>query len=291
MIQVLEYLGYRVVSALAGLLPGSAVRRLGRMLGGFAYERATRRRRMAIRHMTRVLGSEHEVEAAAREAFRAYGRYWAEVLWVRPRRVPAILSAMTREGVEMVEAVQREGRGMIYVLPHVGNWEVAGAVANQLGLELIAVAEALSNYRVARWFARVRKAFGIDVAFADGGSELMDRLTAALHRGAAVALVTDRNVGTGGIDVEFFGETTALPAGAAVLALRADVPIFPVAAFFSDGGHHLVIEAPVAMPETGPISRRIEVATQRVAGALESLIRRDPTQWHILQPNWPSDLP
>jgi KDO2-lipid IV(A) lauroyltransferase len=98
----------------------------------------------------------------------------------------------------------------------------------------------------------------------------------------------DRNIGDGGVVVEFFGEKTELPGGAAALAARLHVPVFPVAAFFADGaGHHLVIETPVDIPTEGP--GRIAIGTQRIAAALEALIRRDPTQWHILQPNWPSD--
>ncbi len=285
-----EYVAYRLAAGVAGSLPGSLVLRLGRALGDRAFDREPERRRMAIRHMTRALGSEHEVETAAREAFRAYGRYWAEVLWARPRRVPRILEGIEVEGLELVKAAQERGSGMIFALPHVGNWEVAGAVAHALGLELIAVAEALPNPRIARWFAGVRKAFGIDVVFADGRPGILDLLADALRRGAAVALVTDRNLGPGGVPVRFFGETTDLPAGASALAIRTNVPVFPVAAFFAEGpGHRLVIEPPIPMPTEGSPAEGILEGTQRVARALECLIMRDPTQWHLLQPNWPSD--
>jgi len=286
--ELLEYFGYRLAAALFGLLPEPLMRRVGKALGSIAYWRADRRKRMAIRHMTRALGSEHDIEQATREAFAAYGRYWAEVFWVRPRRVPAMLARIVVEGLDRVKQAQATGRGMIFVLPHIGNWEVAGSVAHALGLELIAVAEDLPNPRLARWFAAVRKSFGIDVVFADGSRRVMAVLADGLRRGAAVALVTDRNVREGGLAVRFFGEETELPAGAAVLAARSEVPVFPVAAFFADGpGHHVVIESPVEIPSQGV--NRVAVGTQRIAAALEGLIRRDPAQWHIVQPNWPSD--
>lgn len=285
---LLEFLGYRLAAAVFGLLPEPVMRRAGTALGSFAFSRSHRRRQMIMRHLTRALGSEQEIEQAAQIAFKAYGRYWAEVFWVRPRRVPGMLARTSVDGLDHVKQAQATGRGMIYVLPHIGNWEVAGSVAKDLGLELIAVAEALPNPRVAEWFARVRKAFGIDVVFADGSPGVMARLAAGLERGAAIALVTDRNVGVGGTPVEFFGETLELPSGAALLAIRGGVPVFPVAAFFADGaGHHIVVEPPVEIPAEG--ADRISVGTQRIAAALESLIRRDPTQWHIMQPNWPSD--
>lgn len=244
---------------------------------------------MSIRHMARAIGSEHEVEAAAREAFGAYGRYWAEAFWVRPRRVPGILAHIDREGVERVEAARDAGSGMIFALPHIGNWEVAGTVAHDLGLELIAVAEALPENRIVQWFVRLRSHLGIDVVLANEAN-LMGLLGAALERRAAVALVMDRNVKAGGVEVEFFGERTSMPAGAASLGLAHDVPVFPVAAYFKKArGHVLVVEEPVAMPEHGSRREQVVEGTQRIAVALEQLIRRAPTQWHIVQPNWPSD--
>lgn len=280
---------YRVGIAVAGWLPEGVVRGAGERAGRFAFEHARRRREMSIRHVARAIGSEHEVEETAREAFGAYGRYWAEAFWVRPRRVPAILDHIDREGVERAEAARDAGTGMIFALPHIGNWEVAGAVAHDIGLELVAVAEALPDNDVVDWFVDIRGQLGIDVVLANEPG-IMGELGQALDRGAAVALVMDRNVTDGGVDVEFFGEHTSMPAGAATLALRHDVPVFPVAAYFKKGrGHVLVVEEAVEMPMSGRFQDRIVEGTQRVAQALEALIRRAPEQWHIVQPNWPSD--
>jgi phosphatidylinositol dimannoside acyltransferase len=280
---------YRVGIALAGLLPEVVVRVAGETAGRFAFDHAGRRAHMSIRHMARALGSEQEVEAAARQAFGAYGRYWAEAFWVRPRRVRGILEHIERDGVERAEAARDAGTGMIFALPHIGNWEVAGTVAHDLGLELIAVAESLPDDKVVEWFIELRRQLGIDVVLANDGN-VMQQLGAALDRGAAVALVMDRNVKAGGVEVEFFGERTSMPAGAAALGLAHEVPVFPVAAYFKKGrGHVLVVEKPVALPEIGSRQERVVEGTRRIATALEDLIRRAPTQWHIVQPNWPSD--
>lgn len=280
---------YRAGIAIAGLLPEGIVRVAGERAGRFAYGRAGRRRAMSIRHVTRAIGSEHEVEDTVRKAFGAYGRYWAEAFWVRPHRVPAILRHIDREGVERAEAARDAGTGMIFALPHIGNWEVAGTVAHDIGLELLAVAEALPDSDVVDWFIDIRRQLGIDVILANEPG-IIGVLGEALDRGAAVALVMDRNVTEGGVEVEFFGERTSMPAGAASLALRHDVPVFPVAAYFKKGrGHVLVVEEAVEMPISGKLQDRIVEGTQRITNALETLILRAPEQWHIVQPNWPSD--
>jgi KDO2-lipid IV(A) lauroyltransferase len=68
------------------------------------------------------------------------------------------------------------------------------------------------------------------------------------------------------------------------LALRTGAVLFPVASYFTAEGHLVTVEPPIELDGLG-----LEEGTQRLAEALERLIRRDPGQWHLLQPNWPSD--
>ena len=98
------------------------------------------------------------------------------------------------------------------VAPHMGNWEVAGAVAESLNLRVLSVAEDLPNKRITDWFIKTRAAFGIDILVHGRGST-MAALTKALKGGQVVALVADRDVNGRGVPVEFFGEMTTMPAG------------------------------------------------------------------------------
>jgi KDO2-lipid IV(A) lauroyltransferase len=93
------------------------------------------------------------------------------------------------------------------------------------------------------------------------------------------------------VEVEFFGERTTLPAGPATLALRAGVDIVPGALLF-DGphGYRLVLRPAIAVGRQGRVREDIARITQALAGELEALIRLAPEQWHLLQPNWPSDF-
>ncbi len=192
-------------------------------------------------------------------------------------------------GIEHVRAARDAGLGAIYVLPHLGNWELAGLVAAEEKIEIVAVAEDLGNAWLRDWFVETRRDMGIDVVFAGGAVETIRRLEAALGRNAAVALVSDRDLARRGVSVEFLGETTTLPAGPFTLALRTGAPVLPTAVFFTPFGHRLVIEPPLPAPAEGPRRHRVEEATQAVADVLEDFIRAAPRQWHLLQPNWPSD--
>ena len=112
----------------------------------------------------------------------------------------------------------------------------------------------------------------------------------ALKANEIVALLCDRDLAGNGIEVDFFGERTTLPGGPATLAApqrRAAAP----------GRRVLHRRRPPGDRAPAGATRRVQgrlrddVArvTQDLADELAGLIRRAPEQWHLLQPNWPSD--
>ncbi len=290
MTDLLTYLTYRAGAGIFGALPEPIVRHLGRWAGRLCWLWAGERKAMAIRHMGRVLGrgDARAVERAAREVFSAYGRYWAETLWFRPRRADAVRSRVTLTGLEHVRAAQETGRPIVAALPHVGNWELAGTLAEDANVQITAVAEALANRRLARWFTGMRAQLGIRVVLAEGLST-MRALRNDMMEGRVIALVADRDIGGRGVEVEFFGERTTLPAGPAALAIRNAAVLLPVVSYFKRGaGHRVVVLAPIEDPGLEDPDRMASI-TQQLAHRYEDMIREAPTQWHLVQPNWPSD--
>lgn len=287
---LIAYLALRAVMGLLGLLPIGFAQRLGEFTSVAGSRFTPGRRRMVERHVRRLGATDDSTADAVRAVFAGYGRYWAEAFWVRPRRRREIEATTTADGLEHVREAQTEGRGMIFALPHVGNWEFAGPVGESLGLELVAVAENLDNRHIRDWFVRLRAEMGIGIVLATGGAQVMRDLEAVLARNGAVALLCDRDLRGRGVPVEFFGEETTLPAGPVSLGLKTGAPVFPVAAYFTpDGGHHVVVRPRLQLPDTQSRSEALREGTQLLATALEHLIRYDPGQWHLLQPNWPSD--
>lgn len=242
--------------------------------------------------MRRVLGaavSETEVTAAAREMFASYGRYWADVFWFRPRRKEQVAELSYITGLEPVFEAKSAGRGIIFALPHMGNWEAAGTVAEAIEVPVLAVAEDLSNPRITDWFVETRKAYGIDIVIAGRGS-VTAQLVRRLREGGGVALVADRDVTGRGLQVSFFGEETSLPAGPVVLADRTGAALFPVGSYFNDGaGYRLIVHEEIPVPDIDDREERLREGTRRFAAKLEEIIERAPPQWHLFQANWPSD--
>jgi phosphatidylinositol dimannoside acyltransferase len=167
---------------------------------------------------------------------------------------------------------------------------VAAPVAIEEKVPVVAVAENLPNHRITDWFTRMRGEFGIEIVLATGGAEVMRKLEAALAGNMAVALLSDRDLKGKGIEVEFFGETATLPPGPATLALRTGAPLFPVVCYFEgSNGYQVVVLPAIPVPEEGSRTERVRSMTGALAVALEQLIGAAPEQWHLVQPNWPSD--
>jgi len=285
----LAYLGLRAGIGLVGALPGPVVRRFGRAFGRVWAAVDRDRRAMARRHADRVLGDGVDLDGSSVEMMKSYGRYYAEALWLRARRVDGMLAETEVQGLERIIAARDAGTGMIYALPHMGNWEAAAPIAVSVGVPVVAVAEVLPNRRITDWFSEMRAEMGIEVVLATGRVEVMRRLEQAISANKAVALLSDRDLKGKGVQVEFFGEKTTLPPGPATLALRTGAPLFPVGCYFKDGGFRVVVHDPLAVPNEGSRTEKVAAVTQALATRLEEIISEAPEQWHLVQPNWPSD--
>jgi len=289
---LLGYVAFRIAAAIFGLFPEAWMRRFGEQLGSIAARRRTGRYPLLRSHMRRVLGPESAdaaLDAAVDGMYRSYGRYWAETFWFRPRRREAILRMTERVHFEPVYASIESGNGRIFALPHVGNWEVAGLIADDIGSPVVAVAEHLPNQRITDWFLDVRGQFGIEIILTSDPNRTRKLIT-LLRSGRAIALVADRDVTGRGVEVEFFGERTTMPAGAVALADLTGADLLPVGAYYQEGrGYRIVVHDAVVLPDLPTREERVAAGVQEFAHVLEDIIREAPSQWHLFQPNWPSD--
>lgn len=241
-------------------------------------------RRLVARHQERARGvalSGGARRRAVRDTYASYGRYWVESLRLPHMSPAAVDAAFTIDGLEHIRAARQAGTGAILALPHVGGWEVGGSWFVRQGFPLTVVVEALEPADVFEWFVDLRRGLGFTVV--PLGKQAAIAVVRALRANQCVALLSDRDLAGGGVGVDLFGERTTLPAGPATLAKRLKAPLLPTAVYFRGAGHHAVVRPPV------PLDGDVATVTQAMAGELESLIRAAPEQWHLFQPNWPSD--
>jgi phosphatidylinositol dimannoside acyltransferase len=285
-----SYLAYRAGAEIARAVPGSVAQPAARVIGQALAFAMPGRRRQVERNLLRASGGALEglaLRKAVAETFGSYGRYWLE-LFRLPDEARGTLE-IDIEGYDHVTAGIERGSGVILALPHVGGWDFAGAWLARQGLPPTVVVEPVEPPELFEWFAGVRRALGMTVV--QLGPDAGRAVLQALRSNQIVCLLCDRDLVGDGIEVEFFGERTTLPAGPATLALRTGAPLLAAAVYFAPrGGHHAVVMPPVPTQREGRLRDDVGRVTQELAHRFEELIRAAPEQWHLLQPNWPSDL-
>ena len=85
-----------------------------------------------------------------------------------------------------------------------------------------------------------------------------------------------------------FPITIDAPGGPVTLAAATGAPLLPVVCQLTKRGHRFIVGAPMTFDKSN-MGDALPSAMTTVAKQLETLLKRDPSQWHVLQPNWPSD--
>jgi KDO2-lipid IV(A) lauroyltransferase len=284
---------YRGAFAIAQVLPGSVIDVLAPGVAGLAALRPGDQRAMVERHQRRVdpgLGGA-ELQRRVREVFRSYGRYYGESFRLPTIGAEELDRGLTLEGFEQVEESLARGVGPMLVLPHLGSWEwCAYWLTRVRKVPVTAVVERVEPPALFDWFVEFRERIGMEIV--PLGPDAGRSIVKAIKQAHVIALLCDRDIGGGGTEVTFFGETTTLPSGPAVLALRTGAPLIPTGVYDQGGGHHhAILRPPIPAERRGSFRDDVARITQAMAYDLEGLIRRAPEQWHLLQPNWPSDRP
>ncbi|HXZ71470.1 MAG TPA: phosphatidylinositol mannoside acyltransferase, partial [Streptosporangiaceae bacterium] len=216
---------YALGWALACRVPESWARSAFRLAGDIAWRRQGRGVQRLEANLRRVIGpraSGKELRALSRAGMRSYARYWMEVFRLPVIGRERILAGTTSNGAEQAAFAQlAAGRGVVFALPHTGNWEVAGAwiIARGAG-KFTTVAERLKPESVFLRFLAFRESLGFEVLPATGGNSRFGVLAQRLRAGGMVCLPADRDVTGTGIEVEFFGQKARMMAGPAALAVQ-----------------------------------------------------------------------
>lgn len=285
------YLGYRAAAGVANALPRAAGGPMAETAGRLMVTLQPRRRRVVARNLERVTGRPLRGVArwrAVSATFASYGRYWLELFRLTADARGGVSSCFEAEGFEHVAGAIASGRGAIAALPHLGGFDVGAAWLAEQGYAPTVVVEPVEPAELFRWFTEVRRAIGVDVVPLGPGAGAA--LLRAVRANRVVCLLCDRDLVGDGVPVTFFGEPTTMPGGPAALALRTGAPLIPVGVYFRRrGGHHARIGPPVPVERRGHLRDDVVRVTQDLACRFEELVRAAPEQWHVMQPNWPSD--
>ncbi|GAA0274062.1 phosphatidylinositol mannoside acyltransferase [Cryptosporangium japonicum] len=246
-------------------------------------------------NLRRVVGPDADVDALTEQAMRSYARYWHEAFRLPDWSEEEINRRFVLENAEVLDKAVAAGKGAIVALPHAANWDLAGAWATLHGIPVTTVAERLKPEDLYQRFLDFRRKLGMEILPLTGGvRHPLDVLAERIREGRVVVLLADRDLSSRGVEVEFFGETTKMPAGPAILALRTGAPLFGLKAWNDGPMTRARVIGPLEVPDEPDAHRdtaQIAAVTQRIADALAEGIAEHPVDWHMLQPLWLADLP
>ena len=222
-----------------------------------------------------------------RASLASYARYWREAFRLPTMDHHAIGQrlAETVAGQEHVDAALANGRGVVAALPHSGNWDMAGVWMAQTYGRFTTVAERLKPESLYLRFVDYRESLGFEVIPLSGGEQPpFQLLSQRLTNNKVVCLMAERDLSRTGVQVDFFGEPTRMPAGPAKLAITTGAALLPVHCWYDDDCR---VEF---YPPVDCSSGDVGVVTQALADVFARNIAEHPADWHMLQPQWLADL-
>ena len=242
------------------------------------------------KNLARVLGvtPAQVPDGLIRASVASYARYWREAF-----RLPSMdLKKLGKQldphfgGQEHIAAALDTGRGAILALPHSGNWDMAGVWFAQKHGTFTTVNERLKPESLYNRFIAYRESLGFEMLPLSGGERPpFEVLAERLRDNRAVCLMAERDLTRAGVQVDFFGEPTRMPAGSAKLAIETGADLMVVHSWYTAHGWEFSTTPPL---DTS--SGDVAVITQKLADHFASNIAAHPADWHMMQPQWLADL-
>jgi len=283
-------LGWTVVKH----LPEGAARLLFRRIADRTWAAHGAGVRQLEKNLARVIGAspkDPRVRRLSRRAMRSYMRYWLECFRLPVMGSERILAGMNVTGAERIDRAREEGRGVVLALPHMGNYDHAGAWLVLQGHPLTTVAERLRPESLFDRFVAYRESLGFEILPLTGGDvSVFGVLARRLRQGGVVCLVADRDLSSTGVEVDFFGAPARLPGGPAALAVQTKAALLPVTLWYEEEQWGARVHEEIPDPGEGTRKERIRAMTQSLADAFAEGIAAHPADWHMLQRVWVEDL-
>jgi len=290
-----EYYAMRATIGALRAMSWDAACRIGERLGVLGYRPFGIRKRVVEKQIAAAFPelSHAEVQELARQSYAHLGRTFVEsALFDKLGKQGVLDIADEVEGWHHVDQAMAQGKGIVFVTGHIGNWELAGAYVAARGVPVDAIARGMANPLTDEYVTRVREATGMVIVH---DSEAVRRTPRSLRAGRGVAFIADQGVlGLASTFVPFFGRPAKTPRGAAVFALRFEVPVIFVVALRKPNGRFRIVVERIEATRTSNMDRDVDAIVAAFTQRLESWVRVVPAQYFWQHRRWrrqPPDTP
>ena len=243
-------------------------RTFGRIRGCFPEKTDREVRRIAVMSLSNVLMSAVEMIRAS-----SLDRKWI-VAHVKDVHVYA----------DRLKAIADEGKGVVIMVPHSGNWYMAAWAMARCGVPLFAIAAKQRNPYINAWMNR-QYGEGLDVV-ERGSARVMAEIKARLSKGQCFAILPDLRVPSKDVEVPFLNGTANVSHGGASFATAAGAPVVVAIMRREDGKHvfdHLGTLRPDLLVSRKEDSVRL---TRETMALLDAAIKKTPEHWFWYNKRW-----
>lgn len=296
---------FRLAAAIVPFIPlwlaYPGARYIGMLLWAFGGQ-LRRRVERNLRHVPTLASDPVALNRASRGVFENMVLNYLDFLRGPHLTDKQVLAGWTTEGEELVTNLLQQGRGLIVVSAHFGNFEYGASRLGAIGYKMTTPAERMQPQELFTWFCATREHHNMHLFPADSRETLREMMN-ALKRNELVLVAADRHIIGSSIEVPFFGEPARLPTSAFALAIKTGAPI--VGSFswrLGQGRSHGVVIPLNVQPELsgaesgGGAATRIRTdeatahAVSQYVAQLERLITAYPEQWvSTLATIWEAD--
>ncbi|MGI9056783.1 MAG: lysophospholipid acyltransferase family protein [Pyrinomonadaceae bacterium] len=288
----LEYYAAWIILKFLGVLPRRLALFIGLRFGDIAYFLLGKLKRTALKNTAIAFPemAESERKKLVRGNFQNLGRQLVEVSQF-PKATRESLENIFELSVgddkwEKYEEIKKSGRGLIFITPHFGGWEVLAFVSFIfLGPQSYLVRK-LDNPRLEKMLAAIRGKFGNQpLDKSTGILPALELLRAGGNLGILPDLNTQRHEG---VFVPFFGKDACTTAGVAALAMRTNAIVGLLSAAWDEKKKKYVItvDADFELESSGNRKQDMIDFTARFTKEIENVIRRHPEQWFWIHRRW-----
>jgi KDO2-lipid IV(A) lauroyltransferase len=192
------------------------------------------------------------------------------------------------EGFENLERAKAQGKGVLSIVAHFGNWELMTAAIPLASGPMHIIYRPLDNNVIEDVVAWMRTHKGNFLIPKEGATKTVRRL---LREGQVIGILNDQNVSAGeGVFVNFFNRPACTSPGTAYMALRTGAPIIAGYLFRKDDGKYKFVIDPVEVINTGDFEKDLIANTQKFTTIVENIVREHPDQWFWIHQRWKTKL-
>jgi KDO2-lipid IV(A) lauroyltransferase len=285
------WLGINICSLIVKVLPASCLYAFAKNIAALAYIFAKKQKKIALDSLSVAFGKEksaQEIEKIAKDCFTYIAKSAVELMFFFDKPL-ALKNLVQIQGKENLDQALEQGRGVILVSAHFGNFPLLlGRLAVE-GYKAGGIMKPMHDARMEKIFLKKREKFGVRTIYSQPRNACVNSTINALRNNELVFIPIDQNFGTNGVFVDFFGEKAATATGPVILAQRTKAALIPCFILRQPNDHHTIIFEPELELEEGRDAQDvILVNIQKLTDIIESYIRKYPAEWGWIHRRWKS---